>query len=40
MIAAQLRVAERLGAERREPTRVEADRTGVARTLAVHVVTL
>ena len=31
------RLAERLGAERRAPTRVEMDRTGVPRTLAVYV---
>lgn len=31
------RLAERLGAERRSPTRVEVDRTGVARTLVVYV---
>ncbi len=34
-----LRVAQHLGAERREPTRVETDREGVARTLVVHVLT-
>jgi [ribosomal protein S5]-alanine N-acetyltransferase len=31
------RLAERLGAERRAPTRIEVDRTGVARTLVVYV---
>jgi [ribosomal protein S5]-alanine N-acetyltransferase len=31
------RLAERLGAERRNPARVEVDRTGVARTLVVYV---
>jgi [ribosomal protein S5]-alanine N-acetyltransferase len=31
------RLAERLGAERRAPTRVEIDRTGVQRTLVVYV---
>jgi [ribosomal protein S5]-alanine N-acetyltransferase len=31
------RLAARLGAERRAPTRVEVDRTGVHRTLVVHV---
>jgi ribosomal-protein-alanine N-acetyltransferase len=31
------RLAERLGAERRAPARVEVDRTGVSRTLVVHV---
>jgi RimJ/RimL family protein N-acetyltransferase len=35
--AASMRVAERLGAERREPWRVELDRTGVPRTLVVFV---
>jgi RimJ/RimL family protein N-acetyltransferase len=32
-----LRIAERLGAERRDPTRVKLDRTGTPRTLVVHV---
>lgn len=32
-----LRLAERLGAERRNPTRTEIDRSGTPRTLAVHV---
>lgn len=32
-----LRLAERLGAQRREPTRTEIDRSGTPRTLAVHV---
>jgi RimJ/RimL family protein N-acetyltransferase len=31
------RLAERLGVERRAPTRVEIDRTGVERTLVVYV---
>lgn len=31
------RLAERLGAEARAPTRVEIDRTGVPRTFVVHV---
>jgi [ribosomal protein S5]-alanine N-acetyltransferase len=31
------RLAERLGAERRAPTRVEIDRTGVERTLVVYI---
>jgi RimJ/RimL family protein N-acetyltransferase len=31
------RLAERLGAQRRAPTRVEVDRTGVRRTLVVYV---
>ena len=31
------RLADRLGAERRAPTRVEMDRTGVPRTLVVYV---
>jgi ribosomal-protein-alanine N-acetyltransferase len=31
------RLAARLGAQRRAPTRVEVDRTGVPRTLAVYV---
>ena len=35
-----IRVAERVGATRRRPTRVERDRRGVPRTLAVFVVTL
>jgi ribosomal-protein-alanine N-acetyltransferase len=35
-----LRIAERIGAERREPTRVERDRMGHPRTLAVYVVAL
>lgn len=34
---ASARLAERLGAERRFPTRVEIDRSGVARTLVVYV---
>jgi len=38
--APSLRVAERVGGERREPTRVEADRHGEPRTLAVYVVAL
>jgi [ribosomal protein S5]-alanine N-acetyltransferase len=35
--AASERLAERLGAERRSPVRVEIDRAGVARTLVVYV---
>ena len=35
--AASIRVAERVGAVRREPTRVEDDRHGVPRTLAVFI---
>jgi RimJ/RimL family protein N-acetyltransferase len=35
--AASLRVAERLGAERREPDRVQLDRTGTPRRLVVFV---
>jgi RimJ/RimL family protein N-acetyltransferase len=31
------RLAQRLGAERRAPARVELDRTRVQRTLVVHV---
>ncbi|MGO9902335.1 MAG: hypothetical protein ACLP0J_22195 [Solirubrobacteraceae bacterium] len=31
------RLAERLGAERRSPTRIEVDRAGVPRILAVYV---
>ena len=38
--AASMRLAQRLGAERREPSRVELDRTGVARTLVVFVLTV
>ena len=37
---ASMRVADRLGAERREPSRVELDRTGVPRTLIVFVLKL
>ncbi|HET9103276.1 MAG TPA: GNAT family N-acetyltransferase [Solirubrobacteraceae bacterium] len=37
---ASLRVAAHLGAERRAPARVEPDRAGVPRTLAVHVLRL
>lgn len=37
---ASVRVAERLGAERRAPARVQADRAGVARTLVVYVLRL
>jgi hypothetical protein len=32
-----MRLAERLGAERRSPPRVKVDRLGVPRTLVVHV---
>jgi ribosomal-protein-alanine N-acetyltransferase len=35
--AASARLAERLGAQRRSPTRVEVDRTGTPRTLVVYV---
>lgn len=35
---ASIRVAERVGATRREPTRMERDRQGVPRTLAVFIV--
>lgn len=35
---ASIRVAERVGATRREPTRIEHDRHGVPRTLAVFIV--
>ncbi|MGZ4186021.1 MAG: hypothetical protein ACXVUE_14860 [Solirubrobacteraceae bacterium] len=35
-----MRLAQRLGAERREPSRVELDRGGVARTLVVFVLTV
>lgn len=35
---ASIRVAERVGATRREPTRVERDRQGVPRTLVVFIV--
>ncbi len=38
--AASVRVAARLGAERREPSRVELDRGGVPRTLVVFVLKL
>ena len=34
---ASMRVADRLGAERRQPSRVELDRSGVPRTLVVFV---
>ncbi|MBV8991048.1 MAG: GNAT family N-acetyltransferase [Solirubrobacterales bacterium] len=34
---ASIRLAERLGAERRNPTRVEIDRRGVPRTLVTYV---
>jgi Acetyltransferase (GNAT) family len=34
---ASLRVAERLGAERREPERTEIDRQGISRTMVVFV---
>ena len=37
---ASIRVAERVGANRREPTRVEHDRHGVPRTLAVFILKL
>lgn len=35
---ASIRVAERLGATRREPTRVEHDRHGIPRELAVFII--
>jgi hypothetical protein len=35
-----MRLAERLGAKRREPSRVELDRTGVPRTLVVFVLSV
>jgi ribosomal-protein-alanine N-acetyltransferase len=35
-----MRLAQRLGAERRSPTRVQADRAGTARTLVVYVLPL
>lgn len=35
--AASIRLADRLGAERRHPSRVKIDRTGTPRTLVVHV---
>ena len=35
--APSLRIADRLGAERRDPTRVKVDRGGTPRTLVVHV---
>ena len=35
-----MRLAERLGAERRSPTRVETDRSGTARTLVVYVLSV
>jgi ribosomal-protein-alanine N-acetyltransferase len=36
--AASIRVAERVGATRREPTRVEHDRAGIPRTPAVYII--
>jgi RimJ/RimL family protein N-acetyltransferase len=38
--AASIRLAERLGAERRSPARVEVDRTGTSRTLVAYVLHL
>ena len=35
---ASLRVARRLGADRRQPERVEVDRQSVARTMVVFVI--
>ena len=35
-----VRLATRLGAERREPPRIELDRAGVGRTLIVYVLAL
>jgi len=37
---ASVRVAQRLGAQRRQPERVEVDREGVKRTLVVFVIAL
>lgn len=37
---ASMRLAERLGAERRSPVRVKLDRAGTARTLVAHVLPL
>jgi RimJ/RimL family protein N-acetyltransferase len=37
---ASMRVADRLGAERRAPVRVKPDRFGVERTLAAYVLML
>jgi ribosomal-protein-alanine N-acetyltransferase len=38
--AASIRLAERIGAERRSPARVEVDRTGTSRTLVAYVLHL
>ena len=35
-----MRLAERLGAERRSPARVEIDRRGTPRTLVVYVLSI
>lgn len=35
---ASIRVAKRLGADRRSPSRVKVDRTGTPRTLVVYVI--
>jgi RimJ/RimL family protein N-acetyltransferase len=35
--APSIRLADRLGADRRSPARVEIDRTGTPRTLVVYV---
>jgi RimJ/RimL family protein N-acetyltransferase len=37
---ASMRLAQRLGAERREPARIQPDRSGAPRTLVVHVLSL
>lgn len=37
---ASIRVAERVGAVRREPPRVQPDRHGIPRTLVVFIVTV
>jgi RimJ/RimL family protein N-acetyltransferase len=38
--APSIRLAERIGADRRRPTRTEIDRSGTARTLVVYVLAL
>jgi RimJ/RimL family protein N-acetyltransferase len=37
---ASMRLADRLGAERRTPTRIKTDRAGVSRTLVVYVLSV
>ena len=37
---ASVRVAARMGAERREPSRVELDRAGIPRTMVVFVLSI